>query len=112
MKKESENHTSGSGMNNNGGETDHGSDSMSDIYDRNQPDDQNQVLDLWDKEFIRKLIEELQKKHWLFSYGLLPEFPPGFPKIHSFADMKFSKAWVSDRVVNQQILKTLTTLMK
>lgn len=100
------------GMNNNGGETNQGSDSMSDIYERNQPDAQNQVLDLWDKEFIRRLIEELQKKHWLFSYGLLPEFPPGFPKIHSFADVKFSKAWVSDRVANQQILKTLTTLMK
>lgn len=112
MKTESENHTSGSGMNNNGGETNQGSDSMSDIYERNQPDAQNQVLDLWDKEFIRKLIEELQKKHWLFSYGLLPEFPPGFPEIHSFADVKFSKAWVSDRVANQQILKTLTTLMK
>ena len=57
MKTESENYTSGSGMNNNGGETNQGSDSMSDIYERNQPDAQNQVLDLWDKEFIRKLIE-------------------------------------------------------
>lgn len=110
MKTESENHTSGSGMSNNDGETDHGSDSMSDIYDRNQPDDQNQVLDLWDKEFIRKLIEEWLRKR--FSYGRLPEFPPGFPKIHSFVDLNFSTVWVSDRVANQQILKTLTTLMK
>lgn len=110
VKTESENHTSGSGMSNNGGETDQGSDSMSDIYDRNQPDDQNQVLDLWNKEFIRKLIEGWLRKR--FSHGLLPEFPPDFPKIHSFVDLNFSTVWVSDRVANQQILKTLTTLMK
>lgn len=73
--------------------------SMSELYERNQPDDQNITMEEWINELRRTLNQLFEKRH---GKGLLV-LPPLRPIV---------VLWIPNRVVKDHIDRAITALMK